>query len=136
MFEALEADRYSINIQKLDDNAQSDKNKSDRQLYNIEFIFCYDKNDEGHRNTFQNSIVYFKNAATALSVISHPIIEIDKENLILKLSLTATFDVISDTIVGEFINYGHLGKATISQLLTMVSYATVDMVKKIKDSPK
>lgn len=125
MFEALRADRYSINIQKIDD-----------KLYNIELIFFYDRNNKDHIDTFKNSIPYFINAVNALSIIGHPITEIDKENLIFKLSLTTTFDRIADTIVGEFINYGSIGKATISQLFTMVSYATVDMVNKMKDSPK
>jgi len=98
-------------------------------------IFFYDRNNKDHRDTFQNSIPYFVNAVNAMS-IRHAITEIDKENLVLKLSLTATFERISDIIVGEFINHGGLGKATISQIFTMVSYATVDMVNKMKDSPK
>lgn len=125
MFEVLGADRYSINIQKVDD-----------KLYNMELIFFYDRNNKDHRDTFQNSIPYFVNAVNAMSIIGHAITEIDKENLVLKLSLTTTFERISDTIVGEFINHGSLGKATISQIFTMVSYATVDMVNKMKDSPK
>ena len=125
MFEVLGADRYGINIQKIDD-----------KLYNMELIFFYDKDNKDHRDTFQSSIPYFVNAVKAMSLIGHSITEIDKENLILKLSLTTTFERISDTIVGEFINHGSLGKATISQLFTMVSYATIDMVNKTKDSPK
>ncbi len=93
-------------------------------------IFFYDRDNKDHIDTFQNSIPYFVNAIKAMSVIGHSITEIDKENLILKLSLTATFDRIADTIVGEFINHGSLGKATISQLFTMVPYATIDMVNK------
>lgn len=125
MFEVLGADRYSINIQKVDD-----------KLYNMELIFFYDRDNKDNRDTFQNSIPYFVNATKAMSIIGHSVTEIDKENLILKLILTTTFERISDTIVGEFINHGSLGKVTISQLFTIVSYATVDMVNKMKDSMK
>lgn len=123
MFEVLGADRYGINIQKIDD-----------KLYNMELIFFFDRNNKDHRDIFQNSIPYFVNAVKAMSIIGHSISEIDKENLILKLSLTTTFERISDTIVGEFINHGSLGKATISQLFAMVSCATVDAVNNMKDS--
>ena len=125
MFEVLGADRYSINIQRVDD-----------KLYNMELIFFYDRNNNNYKDTFQNSIPYFVNATKAMSIIGHSITEIDKENLILKLILTTTFERISDTIVGEFINHGSLGKTTISQLFAMVSYATVDMVNSMKDSMK
>ena len=69
-----------------------------------------------------------------MSIIGHCITEVDKENLILKLNIITTFERIADTIVGEFINHGSLGKATISQLFTMTSYTTIDMVNKMKDS--
>lgn len=130
MFESLEADRYSINLHRLD-----------KEIYNMELIFYYDKNGrdrhgDDYDTVFQRSMKHWEGMVKAMSIVGPCVAEVDKENLILRLSLTATLQRIADTIVGEFINYGSLGKATFSQLVLMASYASVDIINEMKDSMK
>ncbi len=115
MFETLRADKYSINIYKTEDN-----------LYHMEFTEYFDKDSPEHKEAFQRSMPYFENVAKALSIVGNCMIDIDKENLIFRLNIDTQFERIADTIVGEFLHHGSLGKATISQLLNMASFAIIN----------
>jgi hypothetical protein len=120
MIEYLGAYRYSINIEKMDDD-----------IYSLEFVFYYDKNNEEQRNTFQKSVPLFNTQAKLMSSIPNVRcnIEIDKKNLILKLKMTSEFRRIADTIIGEFISHGALGKATLAQLFQLVTIGLTDVKK-------
>lgn len=109
MIEFLKADKYSINIEKLDE-----------EMYSLEFMSYY---DEKQRNIFNESIPFFDAQAKSMSLIPNVscTTEIDKENLILKLKMISEFKRIADTIIGEFISHGGLGIMTISQLFDLAA---------------
>ncbi len=103
---------------------------------NLEYVLYYDKDNIKHKTIFQESIPIFNEQARAMSLISNvsAATDIDKENLIFRLKITSGFNFVADTIIGEFINHGSLGKATISQLFVFAAIGLTEELKKEKDN--
>lgn len=117
MIEFLKADKYSINIEKLDED-----------MYSLELILNY---EEKQRDVFHRSIPIFDIQAKSISLIPNVSCtsEIDKENLIFKLKMISEFKRIADTIIGEFISHGGLGNMTITQLFDLATMGLINTLK-------
>ena len=125
MIEVLKAEKYSINIERMDES-----------IYKLEFIFYYDKDNKKQKDIFQDSIPYFNMHTRAISLIPNTSCscEIDEKNLIFRLKITSEFKMVADTIVGEFINYGNIGNATISQLITLAAMTGASSLDKMRNT--
>ena len=110
----VKADSYNMKI-----------NKDEGELFTFEYEEGYDKDNKEHRAAFRNmeQIVAFHEQM--LSKYGKALLEFDKDDLTVKLTMRAPFEKIANFISMEFLTSGSLGKMT---LLDFISMAASSMV--------
>lgn len=102
--------------------------KGEGEMFSFEYEELYDKDDDEHIKAFENMEQIKSFNEQMLSTYGKATLEFSKDDMAVKLILTAPFDKIANFISMEFLMCGTVGKMT---LLDLVSMASAPMVSGI-----
>lgn len=105
--------------------------KGEGEMFLFEYEELYDKDNKEHRDAFENMEQIKSFNEQMLSTYGKATLEFSKDDMAVKLILTAPFDKISNFISMEFLMCGTVGKMTLLDLVSMASAPiTSDILEK------
>ncbi len=102
--------------------------KDEDGLFIFELEERYDKDNKEHKDAFQNMEEIKAFHEQMLSTYGDACLEYDQDDMVVKLSMKAPFEKISNFIAMEFLPCGSLGKMT---LLDFISMAASSMISNV-----
>ena len=113
----LRADHYCIKI-----------NKGENGM----FLFCYeegyDKNNQCHKEAFQNIEKIKDFHERLLSSYGKVQVEFDRDNMTISLRMSAPFEKLANFVSMEFLTCGSLGKVTLLDFISMAASSIVSNI--------
>lgn len=83
------------------------------------YIEYFDKENELHVDAFKNTQKYLDNINVSLGKDTS--IDINEEDVSVRLVFTSDFETIADAIAGEFLAFSRLGNMTFLNLISMLA---------------
>ncbi len=113
----MRADYYSIEIAK-----------GENDMFTFVYKEGYDKNNDEHKDAFQNIEQIKDFHKRSLSTYGKASVEFNRDDMTISLSMVAPFEKLANFVSMEFLMCGSLGKVT---LLDFISMAATSIVSNI-----
>jgi len=114
----VKADYYNMKI-----------SKDEGELFTFEYEEGYDKENQDHREAFQNMEQIRAFHEQMLSTYGRASLEFDRNDMTVKLTMKAPFEKIANFISLEFLTSGTLGKMTLLDFIYMAASSMITTAK-------
>lgn len=113
--EAIHPDKYNISITR----------ESNSDMYKIEYMEHFDKNNSTHADAIKNNPIVMKGMINILNkkLGYNAVFHCENDGFSVGFTLIAKFDVICDMVTGEFISFSRMSNITLNKIFTTASIA-------------
>ena len=113
--EAIHPDKYNISITR----------ESNSDMYKIEYMEHFDKNNPTHTAAVKSNPIIMKGMINILNqkLGYNAVFHCENDGFSVGFTLIAKFDVICDMVTGEFITFSRMSNITINKIFTSAAIA-------------